>query len=141
MVKDDRVSVNENEGQVDISLSLDQPSCFPINITARPQVLSIPDGAATGKLHMFKVCISKTGLFDLVNDFDNSTVMVIVDPGDTTATVPIRIFNDDFLEATEVFNVAIGADTNGVIVRQPGVVQVLIIDEDGMLFVSLNYNV
>jgi len=51
--------VNENRGPVIIALSLDQPSCLPITIVARPQVRSIP--SATGKhLHIgiVELCMS-----------------------------------------------------------------------------------
>ena len=45
--------VNENEGQVNIGLSLDQPSCIPITIIAHPRVTSMFQ--ATGRLK--QLCI------------------------------------------------------------------------------------
>ena len=38
---------NENSGAANIMVSIDQPSCLPITIIARPQVRSIP--SATGR--------------------------------------------------------------------------------------------
>lgn len=63
--------------------------------------------------------------------------MVIIDPGEITATVSIRIFDDDLLEQTEIFNVYIevGAnDTDYVSVRPPGLSQVSILSEDCKLY-------
>ena len=42
------IQINENRGPVNISLSLDQPSCHPITIVATPQVRSPP--SATGNV-------------------------------------------------------------------------------------------
>lgn len=47
--------VNENEGDARFELSLDQPSCLPITIVARPQVRPIPE--ATGKLKLLSMCL------------------------------------------------------------------------------------
>ena len=69
-----------------------------------------------------------------MDDFDNTSISVIVDPGETTALVSIPIINDDLLESVEVFEVVIaigGADTDGAVVGQPAVAQVSIINEDG----------
>ena len=76
----------------------------------------------------------RIGYFTLVDDFDDTTVMVTVNPGETTATVSIPIINDELLESTEIFDVVIeigGPDTDGAIVGQPGVAEVAIISEDG----------
>jgi len=48
MVINDVIQINENRGPVNISLSLDQPSCVPITVIARPQVRS--PLSATGKI-------------------------------------------------------------------------------------------
>ena len=75
-------------------------------------------------------------IFALVDDFDNTSVTVIVDPGETTALVSIPIINDDLLESIETFEVVIeigGTDTDGAVVGQPAVAQVSIISEDGWL--------
>ena len=69
-----------------------------------------------------------------MDDFDNTSISIIVDPGETTALVSIPIINDNLLESTEVFEVVIaigGADTDGAVVGQPAVAQVSIINEDG----------
>ena len=69
-----------------------------------------------------------------MDDFDNTSISIIVDPGETTALVSIPIINDDLLESIEVFEVVIaigGADTDGAVVGQPAVAQVSIISEDG----------
>ena len=69
-----------------------------------------------------------------LDDFDNTSISIIVDPGETTALVSIPIINDDLLESIEVFEVVIaigGADTDGAVVGQPAVAQVSIINEDG----------
>ena len=71
-----------------------------------------------------------------MEDFNDTAVMVTIAPGDTTATVPISIINDDLLESPEVFEVAIeigGMDTDGAVVGQLGVAEVTIISEDGQL--------
>jgi len=47
-VINDVIQIDENRGPVNISLSLDQPSCRPTTIVATPQVRSPP--SATGKL-------------------------------------------------------------------------------------------
>ena len=69
-----------------------------------------------------------------MNDFDNGTVTVTANPGETIVTISITIINDDLLESTEVFDVIIeigGTDTDGAVVGQPGVAQVTIVSEDG----------
>ena len=74
--------------------------------------------------------------FTALEDFNDTALMVTIAPGDTTASVPISIINDDLLESTEVFDVAIeigGTDTDGAVVGQPGVAQVIIVSEDGQL--------
>lgn len=71
-----------------------------------------------------------------MDDFDNTTVMVIITPGETTATVPITIIDDDLLEPVEFFNVNFligGTDTTGVVLGKPDLAQVFISSEDGML--------
>ena len=71
-----------------------------------------------------------------MEDFNDTAVMVTIASGDTTATVPISIINDDLLESPEVFEVAIeigGMDTDGAVVGQLGVAEVTIISEDGQL--------
>ena len=72
--------------------------------------------------------------FTAVDDFDDTTVTVTANPGETRVTVLIPIIDDDLLEPTEVFDVVIeigGTDTDGAILGQPGVVQVTIVSEDG----------
>ena len=57
----------------------------------------------------------------------------IIDPGDTSTTISIPIFNDNLLESTELFNVFIevGAnDSNYVTVTPPGLSQVSIFNDD-----------
>lgn len=41
-------TVNENDGPVNITLLLDQPSCGPINVIARPRERSSDDAASSG---------------------------------------------------------------------------------------------
>ena len=72
----------------------------------------------------------------LVDDFDNAMITVIVNPGETRVIVPILIINDNLLEATEFFNVEFsigGTDTAGAVIGKPGLAQVIILSEDGML--------
>ena len=45
-------TVNENEGPVNITLLLDQPSCGPITIIARPQERSSDDAASGNIIHV-----------------------------------------------------------------------------------------
>ena len=74
--------------------------------------------------------------FIAVSDFDNTSITIIVDPGETTALVSIPIFDDDLLESVEIFEVVIeigGVDTDGAVVGQPALAQVSIISEDGWL--------
>ena len=67
-----------------------------------------------------------------MDDFDNMTVTVVVNPGETTASVPIEITDDDRLEGEESFDVLIEVeDTNGVVVGVPNSAQVFITSEDG----------
>ena len=69
-----------------------------------------------------------------MDDFDNTSISIIVDPGETTALVSIPIINDNLLESIEIFEVVIaigGTDTDGAVVGQPAVAQVSIISEDG----------
>ena len=69
-----------------------------------------------------------------MDDFDNTSTTIIVDPGETTALVSIPIINDDLLESVELFEVVIeigGTDTDGAVVGQPAVAQVFIVSEDG----------
>ena len=69
-----------------------------------------------------------------MDDFDNGTVTVTANPGETMVTMSIAIIDDDLLESTEIFDVVIeigGADTDGAVVGQPGVAQVTIVSEDG----------
>ena len=69
-----------------------------------------------------------------MDDFDNTSISIIVDPGETTAVASIPIINDNLLESIEVFEVVIaigGTDTDGAVVGQPAVAQVSIINEDG----------
>ena len=75
----------------------------------------------------------------LVNDFDDTPVTVIVNPGETRAMVPISITNDNLLEETEFFNVELsigGTDTAGAVIGKPSLAQVIIFSEDGMLYFS-----
>jgi len=67
-----------------------------------------------------------------VDDFNNMTVTIVVNPGETRATISIEIFDDDRLEGDEVFDVALEAgDTDGVIIGEPSLAQVSISSEDG----------
>ncbi|XP_065903790.1 adhesion G-protein coupled receptor V1-like [Dysidea avara] len=110
------IQINENSGPVNISLSLDQPSVVPITIVATPQVRSPPSAT--------------------VNDFDNSTVTVVVNPGETRAFVLIGIVNDDTFEGIEFFDVAFeidGRNTAGAVIGELGVAQVSIFSDDVVL--------
>lgn len=129
------VTREENLGTANIPLFLDRASCLPITIIAQPQVRPEPD--ATGKPYCYHGISCENDLFILENDFDNSTVTVIINPGETTATVSIPLIDDDLLELTELFNVDIevGAnDTDYVVVRPPGFSQVQIVNEDCKLY-------
>ena len=71
--------------------------------------------------------------FILENDFDNTSVIVIISPGETRATVSIPIIDDDLLEDVEVFDVLIeigGTNTDGAVVGQPGIAHVAIVSDD-----------
>ena len=70
----------------------------------------------------------------VVNDFDNSTVTVVVNPGETRAFVLIGIVDDDKLEGLELFDVAFeigGTNTDGVVIGEPHVAIVGIDTDDG----------
>lgn len=69
-----------------------------------------------------------------MDDFNDTSVTAIVNPGETRATVSISIIDDELLEAMEFFDVIIeigGTDTDGAVVGQPGIAQVVIVSEDG----------
>ena len=67
-----------------------------------------------------------------MDDFNNMTVTIVVNPGETRATISIEIFDDDRLEGEEVFDAALEAgDTDGVVIGEPSLVQVSISSEDG----------
>ena len=69
-----------------------------------------------------------------MGEFNDTSVTVIVNPGETGATVSIPIIDDELLEATEFFDVIIeigGTNTDGAVVGQPGIAQVAIVSEDG----------
>ena len=72
--------------------------------------------------------------FILENDFDNTSVIVIISPGETRATVSIPITDDDLLEDVEFFDVLMeigGTNTDGAVVGQPGIAQITIVSDDG----------
>jgi len=67
-----------------------------------------------------------------VDDFNNMTVMIVVNPGEIRATISIEIFDDDRLEGEEVFDVVLEAeDTDGVVIGEPSLAEVSISSEDG----------
>ena len=71
-------------------------------------------------------------------------MIVIINPGETTATVSIPLIDDDLLELTELFNVFIevGAnDTDYAVVSPPGFSQVQIVNEDCKLYSLILYKV
>ena len=73
-------------------------------------------------------------IFLTVDDFDNTSVLVVVSPGETSATAEILITDDDLLEAVEFFNVVIEVgdnETDGAVVGQPAIAQVAIVSDDG----------
>ena len=62
------------------------------------------------------------------------TVTVVVNPGETRATVSIEIVDDDRLEGEEFFDVAFeigGTNIDGAVIGEPELVQVAISSEDG----------
>ena len=129
--------VNENVGQVNIALSLDQSSCIPVTIVARPTV-RIGRPAVTGKPKILTIAFVKivTVILASDSDFDNTSLTIIVDPGETTALVSITIFDDEMLESLEVFDVIVvigGMNTDGAMVEPPGLVEVVIASDDGKL--------
>ena len=126
------IQINENSGPVNISLSLDQPSVVPITIVATPQVRSPP--SATGTITYQLYYYDDIMVLFVVNDFDNSTVTVVVNPGETRAFVLIGIVNDDTFEGIEFFDVAFeidGRNTAGAVIGELGVAQVSIFSDDG----------
>ena len=67
-----------------------------------------------------------------MDDFNNMTVMIVVNPGEIRATISIEIFDDDRLEGEEVFDVVLEAeDTDGVVIGEPSLAEVSISSEDG----------
>ena len=66
-----------------------------------------------------------------MDDFDNMTVTVVVNPGETTASVPIEITDDDRLEELEFFNVMLSIGGDGAVIGGSSLVQVGIFSEDG----------
>ena len=128
------VTREENLGTANIPLFLDRASCLPITVIAHPRVRSEPDATGRPLYYIYYHDIScENDLFILENDFDNSTVTVVINPGETTATVSIPLIDDDLLELTELFNVDIEIGANGtdyVAVRPPGFSQVQIVNED-----------
>ena len=70
----------------------------------------------------------------VVDDFDNSTVTVVVNPGETRAFVLIGIVDDDKLEGLEHFDVAFeigGTNTAGAEIRGQRLAQIAISSDDG----------
>ena len=68
-------------------------------------------------------------------------MIVIVNPGETTAAVLIPLINDDLLELTELFNVRIeiANDTDYAVVSAQGLSQVQILSEDCKLYLLALY--
>ena len=70
-----------------------------------------------------------------MDDFNDTSVTVTVNPGETTATVLISITDDDLLELTELFDVEFsieGTDTAGAEIGEPRIAQIAISNDDGM---------
>lgn len=70
-----------------------------------------------------------------MDDFNDTSVRVTVNPGETTATVSIMIIDDDLLELTELFDVEFSiedTDTAGAEIGGPGIAQITILNDDGM---------
>ena len=68
-----------------------------------------------------------------MDDFNDTSVRVTVDPGETRATVSIMITDDDLLEPPESFEVEFSiTDTAGAEIGEPGIAQIAISNEDGM---------
>ena len=81
-------------------------------------------------------------LYMTVDDFNDTSVRVTVNPGETMATVSIMIIDDDLLEGVELFDVEIsieGTDTAGAELRQPGILSITILNEDSMSHTCLPY--
>ena len=77
-------------------------------------------------------------LFDLVEDFNTSTIVAQISPGETEHSVFIEIFNDMNLEQTELFDVLLSgvtADTStGVTLGSIQRAEVTIVDSDSKCY-------
>ena len=75
-----------------------------------------------------------------MDDFNDTSVRVTVNAGETTATVSIMIIDDDLLELTELFDVEFSIeDTPGAEIREPGIAEIAILNDDGMLLFYTMY--
>ena len=67
----------------------------------------------------------------VASDFDDTSIMVNIMPGDTEAIVSIPIINDRILEGPESFDVVLTPKSIGVVVGTPGQTEVTINNDDG----------
>ena len=77
-----------------------------------------------------------------MDDFNDTSVRVTINPGETTATASIMIINDDLLELTELFEVEFsieGTDTAGAEIGGPRIAQITISNDDGMSLIYTMY--
>ena len=74
----------------------------------------------------------KTLLIVVESDFNTRRVVVVVNPGETRATVSIPIVNDNRLEVPETFRVVLSIDQNseGAVVGQSDTAEVVILSDD-----------
>ena len=118
-------AVNEDGGTVDIDILLDQPNCMSITIIVTPQE-QLPVNASSKQCSYVVGFISS--LF-VASDFDNTSILVTIMPGNTNGTASIPIVKDEVVEGPETFNVTLTSGSAGVIIGTPGQTEVIIIDK------------
>jgi len=67
----------------------------------------------------------------LGDDFDNMTVTVVVNPGQTRTFISIEITDDDRIEELEFFDVVLAIVGDGAVIRGSQLVQVILSSDDG----------
>ena len=96
-----KYSVNEDGGQIQLTLILSNPSSTDITIQ-----VTASDGTATSELAIINSssikCILTGG-----DDYDSGPFSAIFPAGKTVATFNVSIIDDDIVEGTETFELSI----------------------------------
>ncbi|XP_065918601.1 sushi, von Willebrand factor type A, EGF and pentraxin domain-containing protein 1-like isoform X2 [Dysidea avara] len=102
--------VKEGDGFVNLTISLDQPSCVSVTVVVVPQEQSPVDASTS--------------------DFVDANITITISPGDTSAVVSIPIIDDNLVEREERFVVVLQPQGNGITVGTPGQAVAVIVNDD-----------